>query len=183
MSRMSVDLEHLAPPRPLSSGTAARERSIFRENEHLLQGLEAVFLLGFLMYYIWAVQPVDRSYSWEAFAFFMHEPGGDRSRENSMTCGGERRPSASIRRNSRNGKVKKHPICIARSCAVSFLPPPRMLEWPPIVRQNRPTCRRTPRSENVVRAGSPSKLRVTESPGRNSPRRLYPGRVGLTARK
>ena len=42
-----------------------------RPREAVVAGCEVAFLLGFLLYYIWVLEPATHAYAWPSFAFFM----------------------------------------------------------------------------------------------------------------
>jgi hypothetical protein len=68
---MSLHLHSLPSTAPVRFRGLAGVRALLRNHEEILQGAEAVFLLGFLLHYIWVLQPAGPTSPWPAFAFFM----------------------------------------------------------------------------------------------------------------
>jgi hypothetical protein len=57
--------------RAISSAVPAVLRQALPDRNALLSGGEVAFLAGFLIYYIWVLEPLSRSYAVPAFVFFM----------------------------------------------------------------------------------------------------------------
>src|SRR5262245_49081650 len=69
--KMSLQLNGIAWSRSIRARGTAGARAILRSHDDLIQGGEVVLLLGFLLYYIWVMQPAGHSGPWPAFALFM----------------------------------------------------------------------------------------------------------------